>query len=906
MLNAVDNCQLIANADQADLDDDSAGNLCDLDTDGDGVPDVEDIFPNDPAEALDSDGDGIGNNADDDDNDGLIGRLDNCPLTSNPAQLDLDSDGVGDVCDVDLDGDGVPNPIDAFPRDVLESIDTDGDGVGDAADEDDDNDLVPDSEDDAPKNPDIQRDSDRDGLDDLKWDDDDDNDGYSDEDEISLGSDPLNPCSPAEWLCAYAAPASLAVYDAGFEIPVEALSPIKVGFDERVYAGLKSRLAIPFSYQPGQAALPIDSVLAIVAYLPDKVELPWLPSSCESASDQGFVSLVCKLSFVDAFGERNFGYLELPVRFARAETARYYLSLALFEDETLSKQLADEYLATNSVSGVLNVESIYCEDTPFVVSDAQTCPAPDLDRDGVENSIDNCPYISNIDQSDDDADEIGNACDFDLDNNLVPNELEVSGQSGEIDSDKDGWLDTQDNCPSVINVGQADSDRDSAGDACDADDDNDGVLDELDAFPTNPLEVSDLDADGIGDVQDADDDNDAVVDESDNCPLIANNDQLDTDADGLGNVCDADDDADGVDDVIEGEIGTDPLLADTDSDGASDEVDNCPLFANAEQLDTDSDGTGNACDEDDDGDGVADTLDAFALDPSEALDTDGDGEGDNSDSDDDGDDVPDVQDAFPLISLNGRIDTDFDGYPDECDEACVTAGMLADLDDDGDGVSDIDDAFPFDPLESSDSDNDGVGDNVDLFPNDPNESADLDSDAIGDNSDNCPAIANSDQLNTDQDADGDACDLDDDNDGFSDDEEIAAGTNPLSRASCPEGCFSFDIDENNEAKALSDGLLVIRHLFGFTGEALAAGAVASDATRDRAEDISALLADADSELDIDGNGESKALSDGLLLIRYLFGFTGDALIVGAIGDGATRDTSDAIEAYISERVPNAE
>ena len=65
------------------------------------------------------------------------------------------------------------------------------------------------------------------------------------------------------------------------------------------------------------------------------------------------------------------------------------------------------------------------------------------------------------------------------------------------------------------------------------------------------------------------------------------------------------------------------------------------------------------------------------------------------------------------------------------------------------------------------------------------------------------------------------------------------------------------------------------------------------------------LADADSELDIDGNGESKALSDGLLLIRYLFGFTGDALTVGAIGEGATRDTSEAIEAYISDRVPDS-
>ena len=38
-----------------------------------------------------------------------------------------------------------------------------------------------------------------------------------------------------------------------------------------------------------------------------------------------------------------------------------------------------------------------------------------------------------------------------------------------------------------------------------------------------------------------------------------------------------------------------------------------------------------------------------------------------------------------------------------------------------------------------------------------------------------------------------------------------------------------------------------------------------------------------SELDIDGDGESKPLTDGLLLIRYLFGFSGDSLISGAIG-----------------------
>jgi hypothetical protein len=43
--------------------------------------------------------------------------------------------------------------------------------------------------------------------------------------------------------------------------------------------------------------------------------------------------------------------------------------------------------------------------------------------------------------------------------------------------------------------------------------------------------------------------------------------------------------------------------------------------------------------------------------------------------------------------------------------------------------------------------------------------------------------------------------------------------------------------------------------------------------------------------------------DGLLLIRYLFGFTGDSLISGAIGEGAERDTAEEVEAYILERIP---
>lgn len=56
-------------------------------------------------------------------------------------------------------------------------------------------------------------------------------------------------------------------------------------------------------------------------------------------------------------------------------------------------------------------------------------------------------------------------------------------------------------------------------------------------------------------------------------------------------------------------------------------------------------------------------------------------------------------------------------------------------------------------------------------------------------------------------------------------------------------------------------------------------------------------------MDIDGDRSSKPLADGLTLIRYLFGFSGDSLISGAIGDGAERDTAEEVEAYIEERVP---
>ena len=57
--------------------------------------------------------------------------------------------------------------------------------------------------------------------------------------------------------------------------------------------------------------------------------------------------------------------------------------------------------------------------------------------------------------------------------------------------------------------------------------------------------------------------------------------------------------------------------------------------------------------------------------------------------------------------------------------------------------------------------------------------------------------------------------------------------------------------------------------------------------------------------DIDANGEVDALTDGLLLLRYLFNLRGDSLIGGAIATNATRTSHSEIEQYIQAFMPGA-
>lgn len=95
---------------------------------------------------------------------------------------------------------------------------------------------------------------------------------------------------------------------------------------------------------------------------------------------------------------------------------------------------------------------------------------------------------------------------------------------------------------------------------------------------------------------------------------------------------------------------------------------------------------------------------------------------------------------------------------------------------------------------------------------------------------------------------------------------------------------------------------MLRHLFGFAGATLTEGAVTSSATRSDANTIASYLDTNSGHVDIDGDGSTEALTDGLLLLRYLFGFDGATLIEGAVSASATRTSADEIKNYIQSRI----
>lgn len=135
-----------------------------------------------------------------------------------------------------------------------------------------------------------------------------------------------------------------------------------------------------------------------------------------------------------------------------------------------------------------------------------------------------------------------------------------------------------------------------------------------------------------------------------------------------GSDADLDPDGDGLTNYQEFLLGGNPTIQDTDNDSVLDYLDNCISVSNVSQDNFDGDSFGDACDPDDDNDGVLDGDDAFPFDPLEWQDTDGDGLGNNADLDDDEDSINDQDDNCPLISNVNQRDSDHDGIGNACDD----------------------------------------------------------------------------------------------------------------------------------------------------------------------------------------------------------------------------------------------
>ncbi len=276
----------------------------------------------------------------------------------------------------------------------------------------------------------------------------------------------------------------------------------------------------------------------------------------------------------------------------------------------------------------------------------------------------------------------------------------------------------------------------------------------------------DADGDGILDLDDLDDDNDGIPDSEEG--------NGDTDGDGVPDIFDLDSDNDGISDLNESGLSPEKIAElDTDGDGVID----TPVGDNglADDIETtpesgelDLDGDGEADDRfDTDGDNIPDFRDLDSdsdgiLDVTEVGNPDTDGNGIVDGEDSDGNGLIDTVDPSHDNSLTIPPDSDNDGVADH-----------QDLDSDNDGIHDIvegglDDADGDGIVSGSDSDGDGITDSID-------------------NNDGFGNINHPSPLDSDRDDIPDYLDLDSDDDGINDIEEVGLAD--------PDGDGRLDSDD---------------------------------------------------------------------------------------------------------------
>ncbi|MBU2945544.1 Ig-like domain-containing protein [Zobellia uliginosa] len=520
----------------------------------------------------------------------------------------------------------------------------------------------------------------------------------------------------------------------------------------------------------------------------------------------------------------------------------------------------------------------------------------DTDGDGVPDNIDADP----LDPCDpvqaagytgyDASNAIWAAADCDGDNVTNGTEDTFGTDPYNIDTDGDGVQDDVDNdpldpCDPAQAPGYSSYDASNAIWAA-ADCDNDGVTNGTEVTNSTDPYSTDTDGDGVPDDIDSDplDPCDPVqaagyIGYDATNPIWA---AADCDGDSIINGTEVtngtdpynpDSDGDGIDDGQEDTDGTDPLndcdsiggiplpTSDCDGDGVQNSLDACEGFDDA--INADGDALPDACDDDDDNDGIPDAVEGTG-------DFDGDGISDSLDLDSDNDGIPDL-----VETGNGSLDTNGNGYIDSSESGVGTngipdiledggvdgAGVTAapvnsdgtagpdylDIDSDNDGIRDLvegqtDAALV--QLTGNDADNDGIDDAFDIdsggslttIPEDTDldgrpDYLDLDSDADG-IIDNIEWQSTSGHLFPSSDSDGN---------GLADNYEVAPAGSGVS-INEPENSDGQDMPDFRDTDADNDGLDDTTEVYDYnddlTADVVPSGTDADNDGLDDAYDLS--------------------------------------------------------------------
>lgn len=457
--------------------------------------------------------------------------------------------------------------------------------------------------------------------------------------------------------------------------------------------------------------------------------------------------------------------------------------------------------------------------------DVQTSTAPtDADKDGIPDSVDNCPSVANANQKNTDkieyppGDNLGDACDPDDDNDLLPDTIELANGCNHLNpqSDGDGINDFKEINEYKTKCYTKDSDSDGLDDNVEIattytkadnpaskyktnpnapDSDADGVSDgkEVKSFKTEPL-VADTDGDGLDDGFEIT----KLMYHSDKRMQASPNDP-DSDDDGLSDFDEVqanlfpkctDSDSDVVKDGDEVKKSkTNPASDDTDEDGLSDgeevfKLIGQPFFANGDPCKAGfKEGEAqwgyktDALDKDSDDDGLADGSEVYNYNTSPI----------NPDSD--GDKLSDYEEVFGVLATL---------IPDNSGpiKPIATATKTADSKKSKPSTAHSDEDFLDDYLEMKNmtdpmkrlTDGDLLSDSEEVLGQRETPSAaasgtityiiggdiadvtnplnmDTDTDTVLDHKDNCPIVPNTDQKDGDGDLYGDVCDSFNDDEG---------------------------------------------------------------------------------------------------------------------------------------------